>query len=136
MSDGVVRLSPGTLDAKRVLLIEDQEEAMFLVQQALVEDGPGAYQLEWANRVGAGLARLAEGGVDLVVLDLCLPDGAGPENYTRVRQIAPELPVVVLTSDSSAETKATLAAKGVARYLVKGELADYELREAIQQVLQ
>jgi phosphoserine phosphatase RsbU/P len=122
-------------DQKCVLLIEDNEEAMFLVQFALQEYGDGAYRLEWADGLSAGLERLHKGGVDVILLDLGLPDSSGPASYSWLREAAPEVPVLVLTGDGREETEFTVAASGVADYLVKDQISGALLVQALRAAL-
>jgi DNA-binding response OmpR family regulator len=118
-----------------VLLVEDSEEAKFLVQCALEEYGNGAYRLEWVDGLTGGLARLSKGGVDLVLLDLGLPESSGAASYSRVREAAPDVPVLVLTGDTREETESAVAARGVEDYLVKDEVSGSLLLQAIRAAL-
>ena len=118
-----------------VLLIEDSEEAMLLVRFALEEYGQGLYRLEWASSLSQGLDYLSKGGIDVILLDLGLPDSSGPESYAWVREIAPEVPVVVLTGDQRAETEFAVTASGVEGYLVKDQVSGAYLIEAIRAAL-
>jgi CheY-like chemotaxis protein len=118
-----------------VLLIEDNEEAMLLVRYALQEYGNGTYRLEWADGLTAALHRLANGGVDLIILDLGLPESSGPASYEAIRKAAPDLPVLVLTGDMREQTEARVAAEGVEDYLVKDEVSGALLIEAIRAAL-
>src|SRR5579863_3417690 len=105
-----------------VLLVEDSEEAMLLVQYAMQEHGNGAYRLEWADGLTAGLQRLAKGGVDIVLLDLGLPESSGPASYAAIRSAAPDVAVLVLTGDVREQTETAVVASGVEDYLVKDEI--------------
>ena len=118
-----------------VLLVEDSEEAMYLVQCALEEYGHGAYRLEWVEGLTGGLARLSKGGVDLVLLDLGLPESSGPASYVRLREAAPDVPVLVLTGDTREETESAVAARGADDYLVKDEVSGSLLLQAIRAAL-
>jgi len=118
-----------------VLLIEDSEEAMLLVRYAVQEYGNGTYRLEWADGLTAGLQRLAKGGVDIVLLDLGLPESSGAASYASVRSAAPDLPVLVLTGDTREQTETVVTARGVEDYLVKDEISGSLLLEAIRAAL-
>jgi CheY-like chemotaxis protein len=126
---------PAATHQECVLLIEDSEEAMFLVRYALQEHGNGKYRLEWAESLSAGLNHLAEGGVDVVLLDLGLPESSGPESYAWVREIAPHVPVVVLTGDDREETEFAVTASGVEGYLVKDQVSGSHLLQALRAAL-
>jgi DNA-binding NarL/FixJ family response regulator len=118
-----------------VLLIEDNEEAMWLVRYALEEHGRGRYRLEWADTLCGGLDQVSRGGVDIVLLDLGLPDSSGPESYAWVREVCPKLPVVVLTGNNSEETEFAVTASGVEGYLVKDQVSGSLLLQAIRAAL-
>ena len=78
--------APAATQQECVLLIEDSEEAMFLVRYALEEYGNGKYRMEWAASLSAGLEHLAHNKIDVVLLDLGLPESSGPESYAWVRE--------------------------------------------------
>lgn len=118
-----------------VLLIEDNEEAMLLVRYALQEYGNGTYRLEWADGLTAGLHRLAKGGVDLVILDLGLPETSGPASYAAIRQAAADLPILVLTGDTREQTQCKVSAEGADDFLLKDEVSGTLLLEAIRTAL-
>lgn len=119
----------------RVLLIEDSEEAKLLVQSSLQRYGDGKYQLKWVTTLGQGLEQLAMHETDIVLLDLVLPETSGAASYTRLHQVAPEVPVVVLSGDTSEETQVSVIVGGVHEYLVKGQTSGPLLVEAIRSAL-
>jgi DNA-binding NarL/FixJ family response regulator len=118
-----------------ILLIEDNEESMLLVRYALQEYGNGTYRLEWADGLTAATHRLAKGGVDLIILDLGLPESSGPASYEAIRKAAPDLPVLVLTGDTREQTECVVAAEGVEDFLVKDEVSGSLLLQAIRTAL-
>lgn len=118
-----------------VLLIEDNEEAMWLVRCAMQEHGNGRYRLEWATTLNQGLEQLSNGGIDVVLLDLGLPDSSGPESYGWVREVCPQVPVVVLTGNTCEETEMAVTAGGVESYLVKDQVSGSLLLQAINAAL-
>jgi DNA-binding NarL/FixJ family response regulator len=118
-----------------ILLIEDNEEAMWLVHCALQEYGNGRYRLAWALTLNQGLEQLSEGGIDVVLLDLGLPDSAGPESYAWVREVYPRVPVVVLTGDTCEETEMAVTAGGAEGYLMKDQVSGSLLLQSIHAAL-
>jgi DNA-binding NarL/FixJ family response regulator len=127
--------TPAPKPQECVLLIEDSEEAMLLVRYALEEYGNGKYRLEWAESLSAGLDHLAHNQIDVVLLDLGLPESSGPESYAWVREIAPHIPVVVLTGDDREETEFAVTASGVEGYLVKDQVSGSHLLQTIRAAL-
>src|SRR5947209_7758001 len=80
-----------------VLLIEDNRGDVRLIREYLAEVEGMSFHLETVDRFAAGLQRLARGGVDVVLLDLSLPDSRGLDTFVRLQAEAPGVPVVVLT---------------------------------------
>lgn len=58
----------------RVLLVDDDEDALDLLQLGLSRRG---YEVEVADSLASGRARLARGAFDALVTDVNLPDGSG-----------------------------------------------------------
>jgi DNA-binding response OmpR family regulator len=130
---------PATAPAEKrqecLLLIEDSEDAMLLVKYALREYGHGRYRLVWASKLIDGLEQLSRGGIDLVLLDLGLPESSGTASYAHIREVAAEVPVIVLTGNTSEETEVSLLASGAADYLSKTLVSGSLLLEAIRVAL-
>ena len=105
-----------------VLLIEDNPGDARLIQELLAEAKGAPFNVECATRLSAGLARLAEGGIDAILLDLGLPDSRGLDTFFEVRNQATECPIVVLTGldDETVGNEAIRA--GAQEYLIKGEV--------------
>jgi DNA-binding response OmpR family regulator len=118
-----------------VLVIEDSEEAMWLVQDALQQYGNGKYCIEWAKDLSEGLLFLSKNNAAIVLLDLGLPDSTGPSSFASVRKIAPDVPILVLTGDSRPETEAEVTACGTQDYLIKDEVSGPLLVQAITAAL-
>ena len=127
-------VAPATTGVRQecVLLIEDSEEAMLLVRYSLQAFGDGRYRLKWVESLSEGLEQLSKGGLDIVLVDLGLPDSSGPSSLASVREAAPELPVLVLTGDTREETEFAAAAYGMDDYLVKDQLSGALLVNAIR----
>lgn len=120
---------------KCVLLIEDSEDAMLYVQYAFEEFGHSKYRLQWATCLTEGLMELRKGGIDVVLLDLGLPDSSGPVAYSWVRQTSDSVPVLVLTGDARDETETSVFASGANDYLVKDQVSGPILIDAIENAL-
>jgi len=110
----------------KVLLIEDNQDDVFLVRQTLLEAGASEFQLEAVPRLAGGLARLDESRFDVVLLDLSLPDSHGIETFDDVRAHSGEVPIVVLSGNANDALAMEAIRRGAQDYLVKGA-ADGEL---------
>lgn len=117
----------------KVLLIEDSVFATRHTQKMLAEAN-GSHidvQLECAEQLSAGLKRLAEGGIDIVLLDLTLPDSHDLDTFTKVHTQAPQVPVVVLTGLGDEKLAVEAVRKGAQDYLVKGHIDSNLLKRSI-----
>jgi len=63
----------------KILNVEDNPGDARLVQEMLSESPQMTYEVERADRLSSGLERLRQGGIDLVLADLALPDAKGLE---------------------------------------------------------
>jgi CheY-like chemotaxis protein len=125
----------GQPNQKRVLLIDDSEDVMLLVGHALERHGRGEYGLTWAKCLKDALRELTKGGLDVVLLDLGLPESSGSISYACVRGCAPEVPVLVVTGDDCQETAYSVVAAGADGYLLKQQISGHLLVRAIETVL-
>ena len=75
-----------------VLLIEDNPGDARLMQEYLSEPSFADFNLVHAASLKEGIDRLAAGAIDLVLLDLTLPDCTGIETFTRIAAAAPQTP--------------------------------------------
>ena len=73
----------------RVLLVEDNRPDADLIRETLPEKGPVAFALETVGRLAEARARLADGAIDLVLLDLGLPDSQGLPTFHALKEAAP-----------------------------------------------
>jgi signal transduction histidine kinase len=106
-----------------VLLIEDNPGDVRLTQEMFAEARDLRCDLECADTLAAGLQRIAQGGVDLVLLDLGLPDSAGIDTLRRLRAGIPQsLTVLVMTGQGEEDVALQAVQAGAQDYLVKGQI--------------
>jgi signal transduction histidine kinase len=116
-----------TTDPISVLLIEDNPGDATLIRRLLLGNSQGLINVECASTLSQGKEMLAEGGVDLILLDLTLPDSQGLETFTRVYQQSPDTPIILLTGIEDEELAIQAAHQGAQDYLAKGQLLDIRL---------
>jgi Flp pilus assembly CpaE family ATPase len=110
-------------DAVRVLLIEDNPGDAGLVRAMLSESQGVEFHVEWVQALLPGMVRLGRGEIDMILLDLSLPDSQGLGSLTAVRNAAPNVPVVVLTGLADEDVAHEAVRCGAQDYLIKGELS-------------
>ncbi len=119
-----------------VLLIEDNEDDAYLIGETLTERTAADIELEWVERLESGLTRLAEDKVDVVLLDLSLPDSNGLETLDKVQGQTPDVPVIVMTHLDNEAMAIQAVRRGAQDYLVKGRSDGYGLGRAIQYAIE
>jgi Flp pilus assembly CpaE family ATPase len=118
-----------------ILLIEDNPGDAALVKETLADADDAVFRVHWADALLPGLDRLARGDIDLVLLDVSLPDSHGLDGLNTIRIHAPDLPVVLLTGWGN-ESLALRAVQGGAQdYLVKGTLQGPALARTLQRAI-
>jgi signal transduction histidine kinase len=114
-----------------VLLIEDNSGDADLVRLRLVE-GRRQVRVECVSRLSEALAFLAKETPSLVLLDLNLPDSRGADTFRKIREMAPDVPVVILSGQDDEGMAVKALHQGVQDYLVKGDLSSKQLERAMR----
>lgn len=99
-----------------ILVVDDESRIAAFVRKGLNARG---YHAESVGTGGAALARLARGGVALVILDLGLPDLDGIEVLRRVQRDGSRVPVIVLTARNEAEDRIRELGLPIAGFVTK-----------------
>lgn len=114
-----------------VLLVEDNTgDARHIAD--LLGPSAGEFRLEHVDRLALGLERLGRGGVDVVLLDLGLPDSPGSATLAALRSAASVVPVVILTALGDEALATRMVRAGAQDHLAKAEVDGHLLRRAIR----
>ena len=116
----------------KVLLVEDNPGDASLVQEMLAEVKDGGFGLALAEQLSTGLERLAAGGIDLVLLDLSLPDSQGLDAFAKAYAKAPQVPIILLTNLDDEALELEAVHTGAQDCLVKGQVDSNLLVRAIR----
>jgi len=111
-----------TSTASTLLYIDDDEALARLVNRGLTRLG---FDVVHAANGEAGLARLQQGGIDVIALDQYMPGLDGLETLERVLKIPNAPPVVFVTASQDSKIAVTALKAGAADYLVKDTLGDF-----------
>jgi len=106
----------------KVLLVEDNPGDARLVQEMLKEVQDTVFELEQADCLLLALKRIARKGIDVILLDLSLPDSQGLDTFNSVFAQASEVPIVILTGIADKSLAIKAVQEGAQDYLVKGEV--------------
>lgn len=116
----------------RALLVEDNRIEARQTQHWLAAKKEPVIQVEWVERLSLGLERLTGGGVDVVLLDLNLPDSRGMETFAALHTSFPDVPVIVLTGEHDESMGILAVEQGAADYLVKQDVDGAKLAKIVQ----
>jgi len=123
---------PNTLNKKlKILLIEDDPGDAHLIRKMLIESKSACFELEHFDRLSTGLEHLVQMEIDLILLDLNLPDSQGLDTFVKAHAKAQVIPVIVLTGLEDENLAIKSISKGAQDYLVKGQIDSGLLIRAI-----
>src|SRR3546814_4185357 len=105
-----------------VLLVEDNPVYTRLIQRLLGRSEHPTFDVLHAGSIADALQRLATSGIDVILLDLVLPDSTGVDSFYRVRAQANDTPIIV---------QSALDDVGTASKAVEGGAQDYLLKDSI-----
>ena len=114
-----------------VLLIEDNQDDAELLQRKLAKSVNRHFKVTPAKCLKDGLDKLSANSHDLILSDLGLPDSHGLDTVTQVLQMAPDIPLVVLSGydDESVAIKAVQL--GAQDYIVKGQMDGVQMERSL-----
>ncbi len=112
-----------TDQAKKILLIEDNEGDIRLLQELLMATHRDKFLVEPVRTLQEGMEKLEspEGGYEAVLADLSLPDSDDVNIVSVIQSYQPQMPIIVLTGRDSDELAIRVMQMGAQDYLVKGQ---------------
>ncbi len=123
---------------RKVLLVEDNPADARLFHELLSAPGEDTFDVTQVSRLDEGLRHLDSEQVDVVVLDVSLPDSSGLETVRMAAAHAARhsTPVVVLTGQSFAHQGVEAVQLGAQDYLIKGKLDDLLLSRSLRYAIE
>lgn len=115
----------------RILIIEDNPGDVYLIEEFLSEIRFKSFELFTEENLKSGIEFLNANSVDIVLLDLSLPDSSGLATFTRLHNSFPNIPAILLTGLDDEEMALTSVQAGAQDYLVKGAINSTILNRAI-----
>jgi diguanylate cyclase (GGDEF)-like protein len=122
---------PAPLPATQLLLVEDNRSQAAMMEQML-EQGEIGYEVVHVETLAAAKEFLNDSGAACVILDLTLPDAGRLDGLMEMKNIAPEVPVVVVTADDDAARGVKAVQAGAQDYLIKGGMDSVQLCRSVR----
>ena len=120
----------------KILLIEDNPGDARLVKESLAEAGTTLFEVTWQKDLANGLAHLKKNPIDIILLDLTLPDSAGFDTFKKVNEKADHIPIILLTGSKDDILAAQAVREGAQDYLVKGQANSSLLVQSIRYAIE
>ncbi len=121
---------------KTVLLVEDNPGDARLLREMFNEQGSHKTELTQVECMSDAEKHLAQRQVDIILLDLGLPDAEGVGSVRRVRAAAPHVPLVVLTGLDDEALATQALQEGAQDYLIKGQIDARGLLRALRYAIE
>lgn len=103
---------------RRILLVEDSPAHLTICEEAIRSQSP-SYAIEITETAQTALDKLATEAFDVVVMDYHLPDMPGRNFLAAIRNLHPNLPIIVITGIDSPELALEVLRGGASDYLPK-----------------
>lgn len=116
----------------RLLLVEDNPGDVRLIREMLDEAGSRHTELTHVPCMRDAERHLARHTIDIILLDLGLPDAQGLEAVRRAHAAAPRVPLVMLTVLDDEALAAQALHEGAQDYLLKGQIDARGLQRALR----
>jgi signal transduction histidine kinase len=120
----------------QVLLVEDNAGDARLLREMFSTENPGSFELTHLSRMSEAMIHLKKGGVDVVLLDMGLPDAHGLETVRQAHAAAPSVPLIVITGLDDEALAAEAMKEGAQDYLIKGQIENRALPRALRHAIE
>ena len=125
-------------DSLRVLLIDDDQAAMFLTQAILEQIPSSSFSMDWVGTAQEGLEAIRRREHDVYLVDYMLGDDSGIELVRQARSEQIREPMILLTGKGGYEIDVEAMEAGVSDYLEKSNVnpgtMERSIRYAVERV--
>lgn len=120
----------------RVLIIEDSLGYARFVYELLKIDDPYGFEIFHNVKLESGLERTLKNDIDIILLDLGLPDSTGLDTLVKVLEYNNQIPIVIFSNRSDEEFIQKAIKLGAQDYLCKGEFDSHLLRHTLKAAIE
>jgi DNA-binding NtrC family response regulator len=103
--------------SEKILVVDDEADMLELLE--LIITDRTSYQVVTVNNPLEVPELIKEGGFDLLISDLTMPQMDGMELLEQVRRIDPQLPYIILTAYGTVDSAIEAMRKGALDYITK-----------------
>ena len=120
----------------KILLVESDQAYVDDLRERLSAVRQGGLDIEYTGELSAALARLTQGGIDAILLDLDLPDSTGMVTFERTYAFAPDVPIIVLTDEADEKVANATVQGGAQDYMVKEDVKPSVLARSVRHAIE
>ncbi len=124
------------IQRSRILLVEDDPDDVWILRNLLGDRWDGPFELLHVELLEDALQCLRTSKIDVILLDLSLPDSQGVESFLRLYAQAPGVPIVILTGLDDQALALRCVQAGAEDYLVKGQVDDELLVRSLRYAME
>ncbi len=124
------------INVTALLVVEDSPGDARLLREMFDEDAAKSTIMTHVGTMQEAEEHLAEAIVDIVLLDLGLPDAQGMDAVRRARAAAPSVPLVVLSGMDDEQLAVQALQDGAQDYLIKGQIDSRSLLRALRYAIE
>lgn len=124
------------IEPLNLLLIEDNPGDVRLVKEVLAIEGAGRFAVSVVDSLENAMALLERERVEVILLDLQLPDGAGLDSLLKIHAIAPGVPIVVLSNSADEQLAVQSVQRGAQDFLVKDHVNAHTLLRSLRYAIE
>ena len=114
-----------------ILIVEDCDDFVLLISEYLNESKLIQFKITTVTNLEDTCTYLDGQGCDIVLLDLHLPDSIGFDTFNKIRQMAPDLPIILLTGLDDHQLAIKSIKSGAQDYLLKDEITQASIERSI-----
>lgn len=122
--------------ANTVLIVTDHANDAKILEETLGKAKDGPFEIEWARRLSESLERLKRDGIDIVLIDLFLPDSQGLETFDVLFKLVPGVPIMTLTDEAQESLSIEAVNRGAQGFLSKGHFQNSLVPQALRNIIQ
>jgi PAS domain S-box-containing protein len=120
----------------QLLLIEDNPGDARLIREMLRDSTDVKFDIQWVERLTEGLDSLRDNTIDIILLDLMLPDSQGIDTFLAMQTESVRTPIIILTGLDDEELAVEALRHGAQDYLLKGDLEINLLSRSIRYAIE
>ena len=119
----------------RILILSSNSSGTKILTDALSHSQEGSFLVETLERLDAGISRLHKSDVDLIIVDLSLPDSNGINTFKQLFSAFPKTPILILSAKEDEACAMEAVRLGAQGYLSKGCFVNTPIPKAFGNII-